>query len=312
MPVLRTVTLNTGYDDYYTISGLDWGGIGRMHAYRCVPSGKGISCARAAKALGLDTVAYALVGEPDSDGYAAALDSEGLDHRLFSVPGRTRHNLTLLDGEGDRVAAHFVAKGYTIDDEENIAALIETLLAQVRPGDVVSLNGSLPQGLPAATWADLARAVIERGAETIVDAQSDALTAALAVPGVLALKPNETEVLAIPAVAAADEPDRLGVALGLFDKAGVQLPLVSLGADGVELLVAGRRLHGSCLVSRPTQSVMAGDSFVAGLAWGRFGSDDPLSWARHGLATAAAHVAGHSAAALLDHAQRNLGAVVFE
>ena len=311
MSVLRTVTLNTGYDDYYTVSGLDWGGVGSMHAYRSVCSGKGISCARAARALGLDTVAYGLIGRGDEPDFTARLEAEGLAHAMAPVPGRARHNLSLIDGEGERVAAHFVAAGYTLD-EEDIAPLTERLLGDIVPGDLVTLNGSLPGGLPASTWADLALAARARGAEVIIDAQKLALTAALGVGGLLAFKPNETEVLAIPAVADAPEAERLRVALRLFERAGATLPLVSLGADGVAVLIDDEALHGSCPVERPVQSVMAGDTFVAGLAWGRLASADRRDWVRHALAAAAAHVAGNEGADLLPAARDNLARVRFE
>jgi fructose-1-phosphate kinase PfkB-like protein len=42
MRVLRTVTLNSGFDDTFTVSGLDWGGVGRVRGFRSVPSGKGV------------------------------------------------------------------------------------------------------------------------------------------------------------------------------------------------------------------------------------------------------------------------------
>lgn len=323
--MLRTVTLNTGYDDYFTVGEPAWGGVAPMHAFRSVCSGKGISCARAATALGVPTVAYALVGADDEGDYSRRLTAEGIEHRLIPVPGATRHNLTLIDAAGEKVAAHFVAQGFTLGGPDDVAPLVDTLLADVQPGDLVTLNGSLPTGLPAATWADLARAVIERDAEVIVDAQKEALVAALRVPGVLAFKPNDEEILAIPGVAEADPDDRVAVALDALADAGVRLPLVSLGAAGVAYLDASRPFDqrsqargwlrerefnqpviASLPVERPVQSVMAGDSFVAGLAWGFSMSQDPTVWLRHALAAAAAHVAGCTGNDLRERAQLNL------
>lgn len=307
MAVLRTVTLNTGYDDYYSVSGLDWGGVGAMHAYRSVCSGKGVSCARTAVALGLKTVAYALVGADDAVDYSARLAAEGIAHHLFEVPGSTRHNLTLIDAAGELVGAHFVGAGFTLRDTAPLEALTRSVLADVEAGDIVTLNGSTPLGLPADTWAGLARAVIERGARVIVDAQRDALVAALAVEGVLAFKPNDEEILALPQVSGAPDPVR--TALDSFAAAGAELPLVSLGVDGVTFLINGTRFRGSCPVERPVQAVMAGDAFVAGLAWGASADDDPASWVRHGLAAAAAHVSGLSGQPLRAEATRRLGQV---
>ncbi|NHB84848.1 hypothetical protein G7085_10205 [Tessaracoccus sp. HDW20] len=56
---------------------------------------------------------------------------------------------------------------------------------------------------------------------------------------------------------------------------------------------------------------MAGDAFVAGLVRGALASDDRLDWVRHGLAAAAAHVAGLTGDALLRRADANLAEVRF-
>lgn len=303
MRILRTVTLNTGYDDYYTIGEPVWGGVSPMHAFRSVCSGKGVSCARTATALGVPNVAYALVGAVDQADYSRRLADEGIQHRLFAVPGSTRHNLTLIDAAGQKVAAHFMAQGFTLEGPADVAPLVQQLLADVQPGDVVTLNGSTPTGLPITTWADLARAVLERGAEVIVDAQNDAFLAALEVPGVLAFKPNDEEILAIPRVAAADPDDRVTVALDVLREAGAQVPMVSMGADGVAYSSGSATYARASLpVERAVQSVMAGDAFVAGFAWGRLQSETPSVWLQHALASAAAHVEGLSGQELRDRA----------
>ena len=173
MPTLHTVTLNTGYDDYFTVHDMLWGGVGRSTAFRSVPSGKGVSCARAALALGLHVHAYALIGEDARGDYSRRLTEEGLPHTLVPVKGSTRHNLTLVDGSGAQVAAHFVAPGYTVDGSQIVEPLLEGLLENVEPGDVVTLNGSIPSGLPQSTWANFARAALAVGARVVVDAQGE-------------------------------------------------------------------------------------------------------------------------------------------
>lgn len=314
MATLRTVTMNTGYDDYYTVSGLDWGGRGTQHGFESVCSGKGISCARTAVALALPVLAYGLIGRDDHDHFSAKLTAEGIAHRLFPVAGTARHNLTLVDATGEKVAAHFMAAGYRLEPEA-VTAMVDAVLAEAVPGDIVTLNGSTAAGLPDDTWARLAGGLIAKGVRVIVDAQGAALNAALTVPGVLTFKPNEDEILAIASVAAAVDP--VAEALAVFRESGALLPLVSQGAEGVSFLGAdGGRVDATCAVANPVQSVMAGDAFVAGLVWGLLDAadtadDDPAQWVRHGLAAAAAHVAGLRGEELLAQAKRNLASVRF-
>ncbi len=306
MPTLRTVTLNTGYDDYFTIQDLPWGGVGRSTGFRSVPSGKGISCARAAHALGLPVRAYALVGDADLEDYSGRLTTEGLHHSLVSVEGTTRHNLTLVDGSGQQVAAHFVSPGFTLDEPFPASRLLQRLLEAIEAGDIVTLNGSLPAGLPHDTWARFAREALGRGARVIVDAQGEAFRQALSVPGVTAFKPNDEEILALPDVADAAPESRMAVGLAALAHTGVRIPLVSRGERGVSFLRDGRVVTLSCPVADPVQSVMAGDTFVAGLAWGLLGGASDEDCLRHALAAAAAHVAGLSGEALRTRALDNL------
>ncbi|MGV8845167.1 1-phosphofructokinase family hexose kinase [Tessaracoccus sp.] len=310
MPTLRTVTLNTGYDDYFTVHDLSWGGVGRSTGFRSVPSGKGISCARAAHALGVPVRAYALIGQGDLPEYSGRLALEGLDHHLVAVPGVTRHNLTLIDGSGHEVAAHFMAPGFTVDGPETVEPLVQRLLHDIEPGDVVTLNGSTPAGLPEDTWARFAREALGQGARVIVDAQGAAFREAMSVPGILAFKPNDEEILALPRVADAAPESRTAVGLAVLAGTGVQIPLVSRGAQGVSFLRDGQVVTLSCPVADPVQSVMAGDTFVAGLAWGLLGGASDDDCLRHALAAAAAHVAGLSGEALRTRALANLARIL--
>ena len=211
--MLHTVTLSPGFDDHYTVTDLVWGGVGAMQNFAPVPSGKGVSCARAAVALGVPVLAHVVVGADGADGYAAALDAEGIAHRLFRVPGSIRHNLTLVDGTGEKVAAHFMAERLRIDDPSAVDGLFDGVVGAVGPDDVVTLNGSLAQGLPDDTWATLARRLVATGARVIVDAQGAALRACLAVPGILAFKPNDEEIRALPGLDAVEPDEQVARAL---------------------------------------------------------------------------------------------------
>lgn len=310
MPTLRTVTLNTGYDDYFTIHDMSWGGVGRSTGFRSVPSGKGISCARAAHALGLPVRAYALVGDADLEDYSGRLTTEGLHHSLVSVEGTTRHNLTLVDGSGQHVAAHFVSPGFTLDEPFPASRLLQRLLEAIEPGDIVTLNGSIPMGLPHDIWVCFAREALGLGARVIVDAQGEAFRQALTVSGVTAFKPNDEEILALSDVADAAPESRMAVGLAALANTGVRIPLVSRGEQGVSFLRDGQVVTLSCPVADPVQSVMAGDTFVAGLAWGLLGGASDEDCLRHALAAAAAHVAGLSGEALRTRALDNLARIL--
>lgn len=303
MPTLRTVTLSTGFDDYYTVEGIAWGGVTRMAQFRSVPSGKGVSCARAALGLGIPVHAYAVVGAGDADTYRRSVEAEGLPLTLVPVPGQARHNLTLIDGTGQHTGAHFMADRPCLAGDD-IAPMVEALLSEVAAGDVVTLNGAVPPGLPAETWAGLVPGLLERGARVIVDTQGEALTRCLEGPRITAYKPNDEEILSLPGIRDAADPVR--AALNVL-ATGADLPLVSLGAHGVAVRDDGEPLRLTCPVEQPVASVMAGDTFVAGMAWALLdGESAPRAVASRGIAAAAAHVAGITGADLRGAAEANL------
>ena len=170
MAVLRTVTLNTGYDDYFTVSGLAWGGVGAMHDFRSVCSGKGISCARTAVALGLDTVAYALIGADDQPDYSARLTAEGIAHTLVAVPGV----LAFKPNDDEILALPAVAAA---DPADRVRVALDAFAAAGARLPLVSLGA---HGVAFLDGARLVRAAchVERPVQSVM--AGDALVAGLA------------------------------------------------------------------------------------------------------------------------------------
>ena len=293
VPVVRTVTLSPGYDDHFIVTGVEWGGVGTVVDYHSVPAGKGVNLARTASWLGASAWAYALVGEPDAADFGARLDAEGIPHALVAVPEHTRHNLTLTIAGTGQTAAHTVGRRLRRVTPEHVAALRERLVADVRPGDVVTLNGALPDVLPTDTWAGFVRALDGRGVRILLDLHDEPLLAALGAGRAYAAKPNEEEVLVLPGVTADVDPRRRAVAaLRVLAGYGVVMPLVTLGAHGVAHLRDGRPVVSSVPVGGPDIRVVGGGgAFLAGVAAAvAAGRDDDA--VALGLAAATAHVRG--------------------
>lgn len=285
MASLRTVTLNSGFDDTFVVTGVEWGGVQRVRRFASVPSGKGVNAARTAHELGVAARAYSLVGAADLGDFGAALDQEGIEHRLVGVPGRTRHNLTLL--AGDAVAAHMVGEGFQLDGPGPVAELLDVLVADCGAGDVVCCSGSVPAGLPDRVWAQMAARVRAAGADVALDAQGDAMLAALRTGSVDIAKPNEHEIAALPGVGS------VAAALSALTDYGVRFPVVTLGSRGAAFLQDGRLVRAECPVAQPRQAVGAGDAFLAGMCGALLrGAAEAAVLVSSGLAAAARHVGG--------------------
>ncbi|MHA6523894.1 PfkB family carbohydrate kinase [Tessaracoccus sp. G1721] len=286
-PVVRTVTFNTGFDDHFLVDGVTWGGVEKARAYESQPSGKGVFVARRVALCGVPAHAYYLIGEREQAQHVSEVEAAGVTVHSVPVPGRTRHNLTLLM-EG-HVAAHMVSPGYQLVSARPAEELLAAVVADTQPGDVVTLNGSIPAVVPPSSLASTVVSLAARGARVISDNQGPQLVAAVATGLLAAVKPNDEEVRALDVLGEAH--DLVGY-LTLLARFGVGLPIITLGAKGVAFLDGGKAWRGGCRVERPKLSVGAGDAFVTGLAIGVLEGRAPRDTVAWASACAAAHVTG--------------------
>ena len=100
--MIRTVTLNTGFDEVFIVSAVTPGGVTEVRSHVTLASGKGINAARTIAALGEPVKAYALIGRADLDRFRDLLASDRVESSLIPIEASTRHNLTLLDESSGR------------------------------------------------------------------------------------------------------------------------------------------------------------------------------------------------------------------
>ena len=186
----------------------------------------------------------------------ACSKTDGVETSLVPIDVPNRRNLTVLDLASGRPAAHSRAPGFRLNDPAPVEALQAALLSDLQPGDLVSLHGSLPQGLDPRTWARLGRAASDRGAVLLLDLYGEPLLHALDLPVALA-KPNEEEIRTLPGVTGYED------ALRYLAARGVGLPVVSRGAEGLSFLVDGRIGTARQAVEKPRFLVGAGDACMA-------------------------------------------------
>jgi 1-phosphofructokinase len=302
--MIRTITLNTGFDETFLVSETSPGGVADVLERTVQPSGKGVNAARALVALGIPTRVYGLVGRAESRVFAHRLADQGIDSTLIEVDGETRRNLTLLSLREGLPAAHFRAPGFSLTGEGPIEAMLDRLRVECERADVVSLHGSTPVGLPVRTWARFARLARERGAHLVIDIYGQALPTALAEGGATLCKPNQEEMRVLPDAVSGSVEASARAALRWMDDHGVHLPLVSLGARGVMFHEDGNVFSAMVPVAKPKFLVGAGDACIAGLIAGltRPGAAR-VSIAAEGVSTAAAHVEGCRGPALAQRAR---------
>lgn len=296
--MIRTVTLNTGFDETLHVGPVDAGGVAELRSRSAVPSGKGINCARTVRGLGSPVMAYALIGESEQTRFRERLAADGVECRLIAVPYPTRTNVTIAHASGG--GTHYRAAGFTLTNAAPIAQLVSALERDIHPGDIVSLHGSTPGGVAEDAWMRMADAAVNRGALVVADVYGAPLLRLLEAIRVFACKPNAQEMRVLPGVVGRDA-DAADAAVRYL-AARVELPLISMGADGMLFVDAGL-LHQASLTPDGVRTLVgAGDASVAGLVTAlAMGERRPRPLVCASIAAAVAHVEGH---ALTDLAAR--------
>lgn len=282
--MIFTLTPNPSIDRAFVLSGLEIREVNRATNMRIDAGGKGINISRALRAHAFHAPAVFPAGGSDGVLLTELLAQDGIESVPVSVGGETRTNITLNHGgEGSNASTTKVnAPGPDISARE-AESLIAALTSRVKPGDVVVGAGSLPVGLAADYYADVARSVADLGASFYLDTSGPALTAALdrARPGTITLiKPNVEELTELVGQPLHTVDDAVGAAQTICEK-GVGAVLVSLGENG--LLFVGQSPD-SVMWAGGTKldavsTVGAGDVTLAGFLACSGTTQEKLTWA---------------------------------
>lgn len=256
--MIVTVTPNPALDLTWHVAALTPGGVHRADAGRARAGGKGLNVARVAHAQGASVVAVTTTGGETGAEFADELEASGVPHVLVPVAAPTRRSIALVDeAQGDTTIVNEYGIAPSVPEWQALQDAVVAALSGT--GDVLVISGSLPPGTPDDVLPSLIRLGREVGATVIADTSGPALLVA-ADAGASVLKPNEHELREATGL---DDP--VDGARELLRR-GVELVLLSLGAEGMLAVSATGILHARLdapLAGNPTG---AGDAAVAACA----------------------------------------------
>ncbi|OBK71303.1 1-phosphofructokinase family hexose kinase [Mycobacterium sp. 1274761.0] len=311
---VRTLTLSPGFDHDVVVDRIDPGCVGAVLQWKTHASGKGLNVSRTIRALGGDTVAYAVVGDSEAAAFTALAERDGYAVSSVVIEQPMRNNLTLRVGDHGATAGHAAGRRFSDVPEQAVRDLFDRLLADISPGDVVSFNGSLPDNSRPTVWAERAGEIHARGALLFADVQGEAMLRLLETRLVVAAKPNHDESRALSEPGEGRQPlDDALAAIRRMHSLGVADPIVTLGAMGALHVDGDLIVRSECPCDASRIEVGAGDAFVAGYCAGV----DVVAWqgcrpVALGLATASAHVDGFDGDDLASRVEGRLARIVTE
>ncbi len=240
--------------------------------------GKGVNAARALRDFGVEAVeAVAPYGGAHGDRFAQLVREGGLPVTLIPVQGETRRNVAVVDDEG--LTLKLDQRGSPLAAVE-LEAIEAALLAKLPEASWLTLNGSLPPGVPEDYYAKLIRLASQHGVRTLLDTSGAALAPALAA-GPTVAKPNRPEAEKLLDRGLLSERATLAAAVEILGR-GPEHVILSLGGHGAIAVWSGGRIHaappevqtgspigaGDVLGAITVGALERGDDFPEAFLWG--------------------------------------------
>jgi tagatose 6-phosphate kinase len=261
--MILSVCLNSSLDTRYNIPGFALGGIFSSLKPHITAGGKGFNLARVAALLGEETCAIGLVGTREELFFADSMAEVGASARLITTQNPTRRCLNIVDPSSNS-STQVLEAGCTVEPEE-LSRLLELCRESAMQAQVICASGSVPPGVPDDIYATLGQLARRLGKPFLLDARGLHFKEGLAGRP-FAAKPNLEELEAHVGHDLASLTD-LKCALRELGKA-VELPIVSMGAQGAAFLWEDRFYTIQQPVLEAVNAVGSGDAFMAGLAAG--------------------------------------------
>ncbi|WP_192756792.1 hexose kinase [Actinopolymorpha pittospori] len=258
--MILTLTPNPAIDRTLEVRSLATGAVNRAVTSHVEPSGKGVNVTRALAANDIRSQAILPIGGVEGAQLRQLLDDESVSFVGVPISDPIRVNISVAAPGG--VVTKINEPGPTLTWAEG-EALVESVLTHLGRTDWVVASGSLPRGISADFYAELAERVHHAGGHLALDTSGAALRRGMEGQPDL-VKPNLEELAELAGEPLPTIDAVLTAATKVSQTTGGSV-LVSLGAAGAVLVGAGSPLHAEATGRVPVRSTVgAGDNLLAG------------------------------------------------
>lgn len=265
-PQVITVTLNPALDYTLHVKTLEQGIVNRADRIDFACGGKGLKVAVNLNIAGIDASATGFMGAVNDQRFCALFEQKSVQDDFIRIEGaETRRNIKIVDEAGETTDINL--QGIVISDEKK-AELIALIDAQLPDAEVLMFGGSLPPNFPKDFYAQMIKRYKNSGKFLVVDTSGAALIE-LMKADILPdfIKPNIHELREMTGKALDSDAEIIATARE-FVARGMQLVVVSMGADGAWFVTKDEALHASPPRVKIASTVGAGDAMVAGVIRG--------------------------------------------
>ncbi len=288
---------NPSIDKLFEVERLVAGGIHRPLGFVQVAGGKGLNAARAAHRLGGEVRVAAILRGHAGRWLEETLQAEGIAGAFVWTHGENRSSLSVADRSAGNLT-EFYERG-PVAPEAAWVELIDAASGLFRPGNWLTISGSMPRGLRDGGYRDLLAEARAAGMRIAIDAEGEPLRLALdAGPEIVKL--NAAEASGLLGETVAEREDALAASAKLRTLAGGEghAGIVTSGADGITVVAPDGTSYEGALYERGRYPVGSGDAFLGGLVVGLERGDRWPDALRLALGAAAANAELPGAGAL--------------
>jgi len=261
--LILTLTLNPAIDRNVTADKLVFEDRAYILSSHESAGGRGINASHLLNSLGASTMAIAISGGRAGKLFEEFLGQKSFPSELIRIRHNIRTNITIADRNGLAIKLNELGPELSAGE---VARAEKAVCGKLAGASWLMLCGSLPPGVPTDFYARLVRSASKRGVPVLVDADGDALLAALEEkPAVVA--PNQPEAERLLDRALITRAHFLDAARRIREM-GANSVVLSLGARGA----IGVGPTGEVFEAIPPRveaicPIGAGDALAAAFVW---------------------------------------------
>lgn len=284
--MIKTVTLNAAIDKTVEIQDFRVGAVNRVTKLLLDAGGKGINVSKVIRALNGKSIAVGVLAGRNGEFIRVEIERRGIDHDFLFVQGETRINLKVVDPLNSTFTD--INEPGTLVTGEELSQLEGKIFKDLGSDASLVLSGSIPSSVPSSIYRHWIERAKELGVKTFLDADGELLREGINAKPYLA-KPNLHELKRLLGHDLSRLEDVAVAAQNLL-KQGVEVVVVSMGAEGALFAYQNRVIHAEGLPIEVKSTVGAGDAMMAALTLVPAGEDYLERAVRWSLATSAAQV----------------------
>ncbi|MFS3913593.1 1-phosphofructokinase [Bacillus australimaris] len=278
--MIYTCTLNPAIDLYIALKEMRANAVNRTEDEDYQPNGKGVNVSIMLKKYGFTSTALGFIAGFSGSYIEQSLKDLSIQTDFISVEGITRINVFINTTEEYKL----VNQGPAI--EAKALDAFREKIADIPQGGILIMSGSLPKGVPASIFSEVAAICHQQRVKFILDTSSAAVLDTLPYKPYL-LKPNEEEIAAFFGKTHPLSEKELIQSGEKLIEMGAEQVLISRGGEGALFITKDAVLKGNAPIGTVVNTACSGDAMLAAFLSKHLEGHSPEECLRYGIATGA-------------------------